>query len=471
MVSPVLVGERIRRLRHVAGIGQADFAEMVGIASGSVSKLENGRMPLSQELLSNVAASLRCTPDFLSMPTELAPTTRPWLRAYADAPKRTVDQMVDDCTTAMEAIVGLKLKLIPDAMPLFTGDPMDQAAIEDFAVYVRVAAGISDNDVVRNSVRAAERLGCIVLPTPDELGRHLGMSVRADARTPFICLGRWTAEGTPVPGDRQRWTVAHEIGHLSLHSGIGAPVTAEEASLIEKQAHAFAGAFLAPGDAMLDSLTDLGGRVTLQTLAKIKQQWGISIKALVTRFQNLGVIDADHARSLFKQISARGWNKNEPVPVGTEQGIWFIRAIEAATRGYSDPVGTVARRIGLDRSHLERWTDWSTLADTELADVVRPDFSGRPRTNEADDRHAADVSLLHRHRTRLETEPLALCLQSTFILSVTVAGLAGGWPSDDDRSHSFNTLTTASLGTQRARPWHTYGRRDICCGYAMESRD
>jgi Zn-dependent peptidase ImmA (M78 family)/transcriptional regulator with XRE-family HTH domain len=401
VVSPVLVGQRIRRLRHVAGIGQADFAEMAGIASGSVSKLENGRMPLSQELLGKVAASLRCTPDFLAMPVELAPTTRPWLRAYADAPKRTVDQVVDDCTTAMEAIVGLGLKLMPDAMPLFTGDLMDQPAIEDFAVDVRVAAGLSENDVVGNSVRAAERLGCIVLPTPDELGRHLGISVRADAHTPVICLGRWTAEGTPVPGDRQRFTVAHEIGHLALHSGTGAPVTAEEASLIEKQAHAFAGAFLAPGDAMLDALAELGGRVTLQTLAKIKQRWGISIKALVTRFQNLGVIDADHARSLFKQISARGWNRNEPVPAGTEQGIWFLRAIEAATRGYPDPIGTAARRIGLDRSHFERWLDWSTPADTEVADVVRPDFSGRPRDKEPDGRQAAAVTLLHRRRTKL----------------------------------------------------------------------
>jgi Zn-dependent peptidase ImmA (M78 family)/transcriptional regulator with XRE-family HTH domain len=400
VVSPVLVGQRIRRLRHVAGIGQADFAKMVGVASGSVSKLENGRMPLSQELLSNVAASLRCTPDFLSMPAELAPTTRPWLRAYADAPKRSVDQMVDDCTTAMEAIAGLRLKTMPDVMPLFTGDLMDQAAIEDFAVDVRVAAGLGENDVVGNSIRAAERLGCIVLPTPDELGRHLGISVRVDDRTAMICLGRWTAEGTPVPGDRQRFTVAHEIGHLALHSGVGAPVTAGEASLIEKQAHAFAGAFLAPGDAMLDDLAGLGGRVTLQTLAKIKQRWGISIKALVTRFQNLGVIDADHARSLFKQVSARGWNRNEPVPVGTERAIWFSRAIEAATHGSSDPVGTAARRIGLDRSHFDRWLDWSTLAETELADVIRPTFSGRPLEKPSGNRQAADVTLLHQRRTR-----------------------------------------------------------------------
>ena len=401
MVSPELVGLRIRRLRHVAGIGQTDFAEMVGIASGSVSKLENGRMQLSQQLLSEVAASLRCTPDFLSMPLELAPTTRPWLRAYADAPKRAVDQMVDDCTTAMEAIVGLELKMMDDVLPLFTGDPMDQSAIEDFAVDVRLAAGLHENDVVGNSVRAAERLGCIVLPTPDELGRHLGISVRVDDHTAMICLGRWTAEGSPVPGDRQRFTVAHEIGHLTLHSAVGAPVTAEEASLIEKQAHIFAGAFLAPGDAMLDALAELGGRVTLQTLSKIKQRWGISIKALVTRFQTLGVIDADHARSLFKQISARGWNKSEPVPVGTEQAIWFSRAIEAATRGYSDHVGTVARRIGLDRSHFDRWLDWSAATETEVADVVRPDFSSRSKEESENRTTTADVTLLRRRQVRL----------------------------------------------------------------------
>jgi Zn-dependent peptidase ImmA (M78 family)/transcriptional regulator with XRE-family HTH domain len=397
VVSAELVGQRIRRLRHVAGLGQAEFARMVDIASGSVSKLENGRMPLSFELLDNVAIALRCAPKFLSMPVELAPTTRPRLRAYADAPKRAVDQMVDDCTTAMEAIVGLKLKTMPDTMPLFTGDLMDQAAIEDFALDVRVAAGLGENEVVGNSVRAAERLGCIVLPTQDELGRHLGLSVRADGQTSIICLGRWTVEGTPVPGDRQRFTVAHELGHLALHSAVSAPMTAEEAGLIEKQAHAFAGAFLAPGDAILENLAELGGRVTLQTLARIKQHWGISIKALVVRFQNLSVIDAEHARSLFKQISARGLNRKEPVPVGTERAVWFSRAIEAAARGSSDPIGTVAKRIGLDRSHFDRWIDWSTLPEAELADVIRPNFSERPLESNPQSQPLGDVTLL-RHR-------------------------------------------------------------------------
>ena len=94
------------------------------------------------------------------------------------------------------------------------------------------------------------------------------------------------------------------------------------------------------------------------------------------------------------------WSWSRHPNFAAEQAIWFMRAIEAAARGHSDPIGIAARRIGLDRSHFERWTDWSTLADTELADVVRPNFSDRPRTNETDDRQTADVTLLHRRRTR-----------------------------------------------------------------------
>jgi hypothetical protein len=62
-----------------------------------------------------------------------------------------------------------------------------------------------------------------VLPMPDELGRHLGMSVRIDS-TPVICVSKASSAGKPsVPGDRQRWTIAHELAHLGLHSHLGSP--------------------------------------------------------------------------------------------------------------------------------------------------------------------------------------------------------------------------------------------------------
>ena len=196
---------------------------------------------------------------------------------------------------------------------------------------------------------------------------------------PIICVSRSSSDPErKVPGDRQRFTVAHELGHLALHSGLGPPQTAEDASRVEKQAHLFAGAFLAPGDAMLEELRDLGGRVTLRTLASIKERWGIAIKALVLRFRNLGVIDAEQARSLYKQISARGWSRDEPVPVGNEQAIWLSKAIAKRMGPGVDPIEAASTLVGIGRDHLNRWTDWNpTGTGNDRADVI--ELSARTR--------------------------------------------------------------------------------------------
>lgn len=363
-------GERIRRLRLVAGVGQVEFASRLGIANGSVSKIENGRMTVSDDLLDRIAVALDCTPEYLAAPERIGPTTRPWLRAYADASKRTVDQQAADSATAIEVSEILGLRRIPDGIPVFDGDLFDDDAIEQFAVDVRAAAQIGDGDVVGNAIRAAERLGCVVLPMRNELGKHLGLSLRSNL-IPVICVSQASANRPAgVPGDRQRFTVAHELGHLGLHAGLGPPESAYDATRVEKQAHRFAGAFLGPGDALLQDLHQEGGRVTLRTLTILKERWGISIKALVMRFQGLGVIDGDHARSLYKQISARGWNKAEPIDVGGEDAIWLTQAIKQFSASAADKLGFAARSAGIGRSYFQRWTEWNPPEDN-TCDVAR----------------------------------------------------------------------------------------------------
>src|SRR3546814_17885292 len=82
------------------------------------------------------------------------------------------------------------------------------------------------------------------------------------------------------------FTVAHELGHLSLHAGLQAPLSPPEANRREQEAHRLASALLAPGDAVLEDLNGLGGRVTLSTLKRMKEKWGYSIKAFVVRFRS-----------------------------------------------------------------------------------------------------------------------------------------------------------------------------------------
>lgn len=365
------IGERIRRLRLMTGFGQVELAEKIGVSSGTISMLENGRVPPSAEMIDAIARVVGCQAAYLITDEKVFSVTRPWLRAYADAPKRQIDQQMSDLVTAVEAVDTLDLRRIPDTLPVFIGDLSDDDQIEEFAAEVRAAAQIGEGQVVANAIRAAERLGCLVLPMHEELGRHLGLSARVNLH-PVVCVSR--SSSTPGEGvDRQRFTLAHELGHLSLHEGAKPPQSAAEAAAIEKQAHLFAAGFLAPADAMADELAALGGRVTLQTLTKIKERWGLSIKALVGRFKTMQIIDADHARSLYKQISARGWNKKEPVFVGGEAAVWFEKAVMKWANATPNSLDLAAASCGLGRQHFDRWTNWSESGSGE-GRVISVDF-------------------------------------------------------------------------------------------------
>lgn len=384
MTTPATIGERVRTLRLANYISQSDLARLLtngaSEANGLVSKIENGRQAPDDEVLHGLSAALGCTPEYLTSASIGLVATRPWLRAYADAPTRVVECMTAGNLVVAESITRLQLKRIPDQIPAFDGDLNDDHAIERFAEEVRAAADIAEGAVVGNAMRAADRLGCVVLPMSSELGRHLGLSQRIDG-TPFIRVSRPSRGANPVPGDRQRFTVLHEVGHLGLHSELLPPETADEARRIERQAHRFASAFLAPAEPLLDDWMSAGGRVTLSTLAELKATWGIAIKALVVRFQQLGVISADQATSLYKQISKRGWNRGEPVRTTNEDPIWLSRAIvKRAGRGdtASSAVADVARAALLSERHVKSWIDWTPVrAAADVVDLPTHSTTGR----------------------------------------------------------------------------------------------
>ena len=353
------IGDRVRRLRLGLGLSQQDLANSANIASGVVSMIENNFHQSDEATIRALAESLDCTPAYLTQASTFGQMEvgRPKLRAYADASQRSVDRTTFDSITAVESIRQNRMRLVENILPVFDGDPNDDVAIDTIAADVRTSANVGPIDVIPNVIRAAERLGSVVLPMDGELGRHLGLSFQV-AGIPIIRVARPSNDPAhDIPGDRQRFTVAHELGHLVLHAGEGQPTSPDVAARMEKEANRFAAAFLVPGDAALDDLWASGGRVTLNTLADLKSKWGYSIKAFVMRFRLLGVIDDGQARSLYKQISARKWNKDEPHRVGTESAMWFDRALAERYPG-AERTRQAAAATGLSERYFRRWTDW-----------------------------------------------------------------------------------------------------------------
>src|SRR5262245_25053170 len=100
MTSPATVGARVRVLRLAANISQNELARaLTGRDEPSnklVSQVENGRHSIDDRLLSALADALCCTPTFLTRERHDAVSTRPWLRAYADANAKVVECVMAD---------------------------------------------------------------------------------------------------------------------------------------------------------------------------------------------------------------------------------------------------------------------------------------------------------------------------------------------------------------------------------------
>ena len=115
------------------------------------------------------------------------------------------------------------------------------------------------------------------------------------------------------PGDRQRFTMAHELGHMVLEAP---PGTAEKA------AHQFAAAFLMPRDALLREVGWRRRSIGWSELFALQRMFRVSAQALTRRCEAVGVFRATLARRLYHEFARRHWSTypfEEPVEIPRER--------------------------------------------------------------------------------------------------------------------------------------------------------
>jgi Zn-dependent peptidase ImmA (M78 family) len=168
------------------------------------------------------------------------------------------------------------------------------------AKITRAKMRLSPDTPIRNLLNQIEKNGVLVLAIPYDIDEQDGYSgwSEGESRRPVIVVTGGK------PGDRQRYTLAHELGHLVMHHTFPAGLAG-----VETQADQFAAEFLLPKDAMLRELVP---PITLTSLGELKTRWGVSIAALAMRAKELGIITERQARYLFVKLASEEWDKDEP---------------------------------------------------------------------------------------------------------------------------------------------------------------
>ncbi|MBS9535912.1 ImmA/IrrE family metallo-endopeptidase [Mycobacterium sp. M1] len=352
-------GARLNDLRELLELTQTELARLAGVPQSTISAVERGDRELSSALVVTVCNAVRMPLTFFDPPPMAvdpaavhfrktagagAKATRAALRCFAEM-QRITGQLMDDSGRKQLSLESVAEDITP-------------ADIEDIAAATRDELRIPRNQPVSHVMRAVERSGVAVAPLV-RLGAehpafdgHSGMS-RATSDSALVMYAPTGA------GDRQRFTIAHELGHLKLHRHRD---IADERSR-EKEAHRFAGAFLYPQEVAEE---DLSESLSLNGYARIKARWGIAIQALIQRGRDLRLISPDRHRSLMIQVSSRGWRKNEPVEVGVEQPILLWHMLSEM---YGDsPYMAASHDFGIDPHRLELWIPNRTAAQRKSGD-------------------------------------------------------------------------------------------------------
>ncbi len=329
-----MIGERVRLAREYLMMTQQDLANAAGVTQPAISQIERGG-PVGDDTLDAISGATGYSMEFfrrgvLPELPELSLRFR----------KRATSRRSDDHRLRAHVRQGLELILelerhaeLPPVTLETTSDDVDVDDIEALAVKTRQQLGIGPDDAIPNVIRAAERSGIVVFGGSVDLKKHDAVSAWPNypIGRPVVCYTRGR------PGDRQRLSIAHEIGHLVLHQ-----LRNVESERAEVEAFRFGAALLIPQDA---ALNEIEPPVTLRSLAWTKSQWGISIAALIRRGHDLRIIDKHRYQSLMKQLSARGWRKEEPVEVPTEDPTLLPKMLRLVYG--SDRPAVVANRSGL----------------------------------------------------------------------------------------------------------------------------
>ena len=128
-----------------------------------------------------------------------------------------------------------------------------------------------------------------------------------------------------------RASLAHEIGHVIMHR---VPTDA-----IEDEAYTFAAELLVPERELRRDL--IGGRITLERLARLKAKWRVSMQFLLYHATQIDCLSYYQSQYLWKQISLKGWKTREPADTDfpPEKPSLFMRILNLHSEqlGYGMP--------------------------------------------------------------------------------------------------------------------------------------
>lgn len=317
-----MIGNRLKLARSTAGLSLRGLSDRIGnrVTAQSIGKYERDEaMPRSGVLIA-LADALGVSVKYLMGEPGMV------LQSVDFRTKRVASKREEDRISAMVLYMLERYLTIEDTLGL----PSVRWDKPRSAPYP-VVNDLSEADRAASALRYDWNLGLDPIPNMVELMEDRGVKVlfgplsNIDGVTAQVS-GAGVADAHVIvvnedhDGERQRFTIAHEIGHMVLDISAGIDE--------EKAAHRFAGAFLMPEEVIWAEIGKRRSAISLAELFELKRIFRASAQAITYRCKDLGIISPALMGRMFDVFRELGWRSppyEEPLAMPGERSGRFER--------------------------------------------------------------------------------------------------------------------------------------------------
>lgn len=336
-----LFAQRIKNARVMYGLTLDELCEKMGnlVSKQSISKYEKGVMMPENNVIVALAKALNVNLEYFFRPLSSINKVEFRKKSTLSVKKQEqVKECVRDITEryiTIEQLLGINISF--------------QNPIEDIVV--------EDCDGVENVVRELRKgwwTGLRNLSNVVELLEDKGIKVlMVDFDMSFEGLSAWVNDNEfPVvvinrnmSVERIRFTAMHELGHLLLNIPSELPDKEKE-----KICHRFANAMLLPKEALIEEVGNKRRGIALPELIAIKEQYGISVAAVLMRMRDLGIINNSYYKNFYiSHISKDRQEEKLGGYKGVEESNRFMMLLN---RAVAEEVVTMSRAAELSNVKL-----------------------------------------------------------------------------------------------------------------------
>ena len=312
------IGKNLKRIRLLKNLSLKDAGNLLNMTATAISKYEKGEiLPDSKKLIDFANAYNVKSIEILKVYNvpKMKFTSFSKKKRLTGQNLELLEELIQDEVAKYLEIIemnnidadNIKLKKY-----LCNNSEDAEKAANDFRNYIK----ISNKQPISDLINILENLGIIIIQikNPDNRFDDFDGLSEIVNNIPVIVLLDGIKDGA-----RQRFTIAHELGHLVLN------INNDELDE-EKLCNRFASALLMPKEAIINEFGYSRGNINFFELTAFKNEFKVSYAAIVYRLKDLNII----SEYLYKKLSiflSQRIGKNDPKPIQPETSFQFKKIV------------------------------------------------------------------------------------------------------------------------------------------------